>query len=188
MTGFSKEWPKFTEKYPIKTRSLNHTSAGKLLNDLLIKDIRDAGQGALSAAKCYRTHWKMHDQYDSFRWLNDAIINFVQRFPLATRTDEQGNNESVPMKTLESWGLVYNRGDSTDTHTHWPALWSYCYGVKVCDKCSPLVFPTLNKSGATIGHRESQIIMWPAWISHSVMEHTCDHERIVVAGNIYTDF
>ena len=188
MTGHTKEWPTFTEKYPIKTRSLDHSGAADMLNHMLENDIRKSGQGALSAAKCYRTHWRMHEQYDSFQWLNKAILEFAKRFPLASRTDEKGNPEDIPMKVLESWGLIYNKGDSTDEHTHWPALWSYCYGVKSCEDCAPLIFPTLNKNGAILNHRNGQIVLWPAWLRHSVGEHKCDHERIVIAGNIYTDF
>ena len=132
MTGHTKEWPTFTEKYPIKTRSLDHSGAADMLNHMLENDIRKSGQGALSAAKCYRTHWRMHEQYESFQWLNKAILEFAKKFPLASRTDEKGNPEDIPIKVLESWGLIYNKGDSTDEHTHWPALWSYCYGVKSC--------------------------------------------------------
>ncbi len=55
MTGHTKEWPTFTEKYPIKTRSLDHSGAADMLNHMLENDIRNSGQGALSAAKCYRT-------------------------------------------------------------------------------------------------------------------------------------
>ena len=31
MTGHTKEWPTFTEKYPIKTRSLDHSGAADML-------------------------------------------------------------------------------------------------------------------------------------------------------------
>ena len=89
MTGHTNEWPTFTEKYPIKTRSLDHSGAAQVLNEILEDDIRKSGQGALSAAKCYRTHWKMHEQYDSFEWLNKAILEFAKKFPLASRTDEK---------------------------------------------------------------------------------------------------
>ena len=191
MNGHISMWDYFTEKFPVKVRSIEGDD-WIALNYYLEKDIRGVGQGALSAAKCYRTHWKMHEVYDSFSLLNNAVLDFAKKFPLASRTDEQGNPEEVPMKVLESWGLIYKKGDSTDTHTHWPALWSYCYCVKSCENCTPLSFPTAEYIPASgdglISHKAGQIILWPAWVTHKVSEQECDHDRIVVSGNIYTDF
>ena len=210
MSGHISMWDYFTEKFPVKVRSIEGDD-WIALNYYLEKDIRGAGQGALSAAKCYRTHWKMHEVYDSFSLLNNAVLDFAKKFPLASRTDEQGNPEEVPMKVLESWGLIYKKDDSTDTHTHWPALWSYCYCVKSCENCTPLSFPTaegvsmaittvtaegismeIDKlsqlSDGLVSHKAGQIILWPAWLTHKVSEQECDHDRIVVSGNIYTDF
>ena len=198
MSGHISMWDFFTEKFPVKVRSIEGDD-WIALNYYLEKDIRSAGQGALSAAKCYRTHWKMHEVYDSFSLLNNAVLDFAKKFPLASRTDEQGNPEEVPMKVLESWGLIYSKGDSTDLHSHWPALWSYCYCVKSCENCVPLSFPTaegvsteidkLSQLGdGLISHKAGQIILWPAWVTHKVSEQECDHDRIVVSGNIYTDF
>ena len=165
----------------------------EVLNAHLINDIEDAGQGALSAAKCFRTHWKMHEQYESFRLLNNAILEMAKQLPLASRTDEQGVPEEVPLKVLESWGLVYRKGESTDAHTHWPALWSYCYCVSACEDCVPITFPNMDTywgglNDNEVSHKTGQILLWPAWITHQVYEHECDHDRVVVAGNIYTDF
>ena len=126
-------------------------------------------------------------------------MDFAKKFPLATRTNEEGKPEEVSMKVKESWGLIYRKGDSTDTHTHWPALWSYCYCVKACEKCVPLSFPTaegvsteidkLSQLGdGVVPHKAGQIVLWPAWVTHKVDEQECDHDRIVVSGNIYTDF
>ena len=200
MSGHISMWDYFTEKFPVKVRSIEGDSKiWSALNYHLEKDIRGVGQGALSAAKCYRTHWKMHEVYDSFSLLNSAVLDFAKKFPIATRTDEQGNPEEVPMKVLESWGLIYKKGDSTDLHSHWPALWSYCYCVKSCENCVPLSFPTaegismeidkLSQLGdGIVSHKAGQIILWPAWLTHKVSEQECDHDRIVVSGNIYTDF
>ena len=61
MSGHTREWDRFNEKSPIRKETL--TSNMEVLNAHLINDIEDAGQGALSAEKCFRTQWKMHEQY-----------------------------------------------------------------------------------------------------------------------------
>ena len=35
--------------------------------------------------------------------------------------------------------------------------------------------------------KEGRFTMFPGWIKHSVPKHMCDHERIIVAGNISSD-
>ena len=82
--------------------------------------------------------------------------------------------------------MIYNRGDVTGVHQHWPSLWSYTYCVKGCKNCSPLVFPTVvgdNKIYPEVG----ELILFPGWVNHEVPEQKCDHERIMVAGNIMWD-
>ena len=37
-------------------------------------------------------------------------------------------------------------------------------------------------------HMTSQLILWPAWLYHSVPEHKCDHERIMAVGNLIVDW
>ena len=98
-----------------------------MLNHMLENDIRNSGQGALSAAKCYRTHWRMHEQYDSFQWLNKAILEFAKKFPLASRTDEKGNPEDIPIKVLESWGFLL---------TIFAYLLASLFGLDTLDKAS----------------------------------------------------
>ena len=51
MSGHTREWDRFNEKSPIRKETL--TSNMAVLNAHLINDIEDAGQGALSAAKCF---------------------------------------------------------------------------------------------------------------------------------------
>ena len=103
--------------------------------------------------------------------------------PVAKRTKPNGEIDEVPLYIKESWGLVYQKGQSTQVHNHWPSLWSYTFCVKACSDCSPLVFPTSDEKKA-VKPENGQLILFPAWIMHEVPEHTCEHERIMIAGNL----
>ena len=156
------------------------------LNYHLKKDILDAGDaiGSRTAAKCIRTHWKMHEKYESFKLLCDSAIDFANKLCESDRylrqTDENGVVQKMKFTTDKSWGLIYKKGDDTATHTHFPALWSWTYCVFGCELCAPLMF-----SDAEVKSKTGQLIFFPSWMQHGVPTHTCDHDRIVVAGNIF---
>ena len=66
------------------------------------------------------TQWSMHDRYKSFRMLGNAkTIQLASLMPLATRTYEDGRNRPIQYKISSSWGLIYNKGQSTGSHTHY---------------------------------------------------------------------
>ena len=35
--------------------------------------------------------------------------------------------------------------------------------------------------------KTSQMIVFPAWIKHEVPAHTCEHDRIMISGNLNMD-
>ena len=171
----------FDEKFPVHTETLTNVED---LNKILEENIREAGdglQGRNASAKCLMTQWSMHDRYKSFRMLGNAAIQLASLMPLATRTYEDGRDRPIQYKISSSWGLIYNKGQSTSSRTHWPDTWSWTYCVSACKDCSPLVFTHADYS---IVPQESQMIIFPGCLHHEVPKHTCDHERIMIAGNL----
>ena len=157
------------------------------LNSSLERDIRESGDyfdGRNNSATCFMTQWDMHKHYESFEQLGKAAIAVAEKGALAVRTHSDGTNDPIKLYVQEMWGLIYTKGHSTKSHTHWPSLWSYTYCVNARPCCAPLVFPTVSGGGYKISPITSQLIVWPAWINHLVPEHTCDHERIMISGNL----
>ena len=172
---------KFNESFPVHTETLTNVED---LNRILENDIRTAGDGLQMrnpSAKCLMTRWDMHEQSKAFRMLGNAAIGLAQLLPLATRTNEDGTQKPVEYKISSSWGLIYNKGQHTGSHTHWPDTWSWTYCVKACKDCAPLVFTHADYS---ITPQESQMIIFPGWLHLEVPIHTCDQERIMIAGNL----
>ena len=162
----------FVDKYPvvIKEDCLGHMS-----NQHIKSIILNNGevQKRKTNVKAHMTHWLMHKQESIFA----AIA--VQALELAEKTAPH----KIDMQTSECWGSIYNKGDFTQTHDHWPQLWSWVYNVECCPECSPLRFPTssfLNQ----IPPKEGNLILFPAWTLHSVPSQPCNHQRVIIAGNI----
>ena len=177
----NRPWPYFSEKFPVKTRVIKNEELCKDLE----KNIREAGDHLQkrTSAKCLMTRWNMHEEYDSFATIGDYAINLANSCPVAQRTTPDGEKENVPLYIKETWGLIYVKGNATGVHNHWPSLWSYTYCVKANKCCSPLIFPTATKK-LEIVPETGQLILFPAWIMHEVHEHICDHERIMISGNL----
>lgn len=184
-------WPEFKMKSPVKVKTLQGTNIDKF-NDELENDIRDAGDRLQqkTAAKCHMTRWDMHENYDSFKKLGELVISLAKTIPLANATNESGDPRQYDYNVADVWGLIYNKGQFTKSHQHWPHVWSFTYCVKGCEKCAPLVFPDAyySQSFTQVEPQKSQLILWPAWLYHSVPEHNCDHERIMAVGNLIVNW
>ena len=179
----NKPWPQFTDKYPVKVKLIEGMD-----NDQIENDIRDAGDhlGGRTAAKCLMTRWDMHKIYASFLTVATEAIKIADACPLATKTDTDGKPLKVPLYLNDTWGLVYTTGQSAKVHNHWPSLWSYTYCVSACENCSPLVFPNA-KEPLSVTPKTSQMIVFPSWLKHEVPKHTCEHDRIMLSGNLNVD-
>ena len=181
-------WPFFTDKFPVKVKQVSG-----LDNAQLKRDIEEAGdylQGR-TPAKCLMTRWDMHVVYDSFVQVSEKAREIADACPLATKTDTNGNPLKVPLYLNDTWGLIYTKGQSAKEHNHWPSLWSYTYCVSACENCSPLGFPcatTFNPEPTNepleVTPKTSQMIVFPAWLQHEVPAHNCEHNRIMISGNL----
>ena len=173
-------WPHFIDKYPVKVKQITG-----LDNDQLEKDIREAGDylGGRTPAKCLMTRWDMHTVYESFVLVSEKAMEIAEACPLSTKTDTDGNPLKVPLYLNDTWGLVYTKGQLAKMHNHWPSLWSYTYCVSACEECSPLVFPNAQEPLSVLP-KTSQMIVFPSWLKHEVPIHKCEHDRIMISGNL----
>ena len=173
-------WPYFTDKYPVKVKQITGMD-----NAQLEQDIREAGDylGGRTAAKCLMTRWDMHTVYESFVLVSEKAMEIAEACPLSTKTDTDGNPLKVPLYLNDTWGLVYTKGQLAKMHNHWPSLWSYTYCVSACEECSPLVFPNAQEPLSVLP-KTSQMIVFPSWLKHEVPIHKCEHDRIMISGNL----
>ena len=137
---------------------------------------------------CMPARWDMHTVFESFWNLGQVAIELAKMNPLAGRSKPDGTPDPIPYGITESWGLIYNKGNFTSTHSHWPSTWGFVYTVQACENCSPLIFDQSNlmDQPVEITPKTGQMLLFPAWLNHSVPEQQCEHERIKIAGNLDT--
>jgi len=171
----------FTNSYPVIVNAIG------LDNDIIEGVIRKAGDqdGHRTRAKCYRTAWDLHKKYETVAEIGQYAIKIANKNPLAGRTSPDGILEEIEYGVKECWGLIYKTGEETRTHAHWPSLWAFSYNVRACPKCSPLILPSNGPyPNIDIQPVAGSISVFPAWLNHYVPPQPCDHERIIIAGNL----
>jgi hypothetical protein len=95
---------------------------------------------------------------------------------------------NIPLKCPEVWGVIYNKGDYINTHTHkqgdiidssTPNYFTFVYYVNAPDGSSPLVFPT---SGHEIKAENGKVIIFESRLRHYIPYNECEG-RYIIAGN-----
>jgi hypothetical protein len=185
LVGKPQPWHWFSGKYPVKTKQVNPPASFTKTIKENILEAGDALQGR-TAAKCLMTKWNMHDEYKTFRMVGEEAIEVANLCPVAKRTKPDGSPDDVPLYIKESWGLMYGKGHTCEEHNHWPSLWSYTYCVEACKKCAPLMFNDSANEGTPfhLFPETGQLIVFPAWLNHSVPKQECEHTRTMIAGNL----
>ena len=172
----------FTNSYPVVVEHQNN------IDNQAVEDIiRSVGDqdGQRTRAKCYRTQWDMHEVSAEIRKIGTTAIEVAHKHPLAGRSSPDGTPEEISYGIRECWGLIYKQSEETRSHSHWPSTWAFVYNVKSCPKCSPLILPSNGLHPDTkIYPVVEKLTLFPAWLNHEVPYQPCDHERIIVAGNL----
>tara|TARA_B100001094_G_scaffold322291_1_gene371384 strand:- start:1310 stop:1969 length:660 start_codon:yes stop_codon:yes gene_type:complete len=157
----------------------------------IIRESPDARKGTTNV-KAKMTKWNMVEHIP-FK----IISNKVQK----TIEDFFHEYSDIDLETFMTtcWGSIYEKGNYSELHAHFPALFSWVYYVDVDDDAAPLHFPrkVLGKLPENLGSRDHYDnsglyykpksgtgIIFPGWFEHQVSPHTGEKERIIVVGNV----
>ena len=162
----------FLVKYPVAQKDYSNEELQKRLAQTC-RDIGDV-QKSSTNVKASMTGWLMHEINPDFMEVCRMAIEFAN----------ECSPRGVPLMPNDCWGAIYSKGNYSDIHEHWPQIWSWVYNVECCEDCSPLIFDDTYKHKYSIYPKSGNMILFPGWIRHSVPEHQCDHDRIILAGNL----
>ena len=124
-----------------------------------------------SPVRADHTRWQLQDE-------NRAFDKFIDTF-----------HEIYPKyKINELWGCTYRQGDYAEAHNHFGFDLAFVWFVDTCSHCSPLIFPDIKhpwlEHEAVIEPRDGMLYVFTGKDIHYVLPHTCDHERIIISGNV----
>ena len=137
--------------------------------------------------KANMTDWRMHMKDDDFGKLASTVETIAMNMRYGS-THVDGDTHTVKNKgqsprlmTDECWGASYGKGEYTNNHNHWPALWSWCYYLQVPKGSSPLVF---SEAGIMFEPKVGDLVLFDGQAQHSVPPCDCEEKRVMIAGNI----
>jgi len=170
----------FDVNFPVVKNDCSNEELQKRLAQAC-RDIGDV-QKSTTNVQGSMTDWYMQESNPDFMEVCRMAIDVAY---------ENSPRPGVSLMPYDCWGAIYSKGDYTKTHEHWPMIWSWVYNVECCEHCSPLVFDDTSGvlKGLPYGHHSIQpksgnMILFPGWIRHSVPKQKCDHDRIILAGNL----
>ena len=162
----------FNVKFPVVQKDCSNKDLQKRIAQAC-RDIGDV-QKSTTNVQGSMTGWYMHEANPDFMEVCRTAAEIAY---------ENSPRQGVPLMPYDCWGAIYSKGDYTKTHEHWPMIWSWVYNVECCEHCSPLIFD--DSDGIhSIQPKSGNMIMFPGWVRHSVPKQECDHDRIIISGNL----
>ena len=168
----------FNVRFPVAQKDCSNEELQKRLAQTC-RDIGDI-QKSSTNVQASMTGWHMHETDSDFMEVCRMATDLAY---------EHSPTQGIPLMPYDCWGAIYNKGNYTKTHEHWPHVWSWVYNVESCEKCSPLAFidsplPSDSSHIRGIVPKSGNLILFPGWVRHFVPEQECDHDRIILAGNL----
>ena len=160
----------FNVRFPVAEKDCSNEELQKRLAETC-RNIGDI-QKLSTNVQASMTGWYMHETDSDFMEVCRMAMDFAY---------ENSPRQGIPFMPYDCWGAIYTKGNYTKTHEHWPQIWSWVYNVECCENCAPLMF---NDSSHSVSPKSGNLVLFPGWIRHSVPEQQCDHERVILAGNL----
>ena len=133
--------------------------------DKWLKEERDDKSNLIVRA---RTHWEFHMNNDATQTISEIIFDKII-----------SNRHRRKWRTHQVWGAIYDKGEFAQKHSHGKQFWSWVYYLDCCKECAPLVF-----DNTSIKPEVDLLVHFSGEEFHEVPRQTCDHERIILSGNI----
>mgnify|MGYP001200195679 FL=1 len=116
-------------------------------------------QNKKTAVKALMTDWNMRE-YDAF----DNLAKFIET--------------KVSGEVFDIWGALYKKSQYTESHSHKNVTNTFVYFIDVCEECAPLFIDDKK-----ITPKNGKLLIFKDEV-HYTSKHKCDHDRIIIAGNI----
>ena len=152
-------------------------------NDQLIKDIQqhrnNFPESEVSNVKAWRSSYKTHQQTKIFDPYINKILDGVDRVRMSD-PESFSRLKLCTYKVHDFWALMYEQGDHTIKHTHYPCTWASCYYAYADENSAPIKFDMLR-----IKPKSGTLLLWNGSLFHSVPE--TQGKRIAISANLIID-
>ncbi len=147
---------------------------GREINNILYHTIQDRrpAEERPNEAHCTMTEW---DLYSSDTLVRDLVTWIYDKI------DTDFDPPEHDLKTIETWGVTYKKGEDIDWHSHGNATYSFVYYVNTPPGSSPILF---QKPDAVFEAKAGNVIIFESTRKHKVPPNDCEG-RCAISGNIF---
>ena len=160
-------------KYPVFTTFLNQSSEEiRNIKERIIEYRKENPKSNKSNVKAWHSHYETYRHTNCFDDINGRIMCecdiILNKF----------NNTKQRLLLYNMWVNIYEKGDYTALHNHFPGDYSCCYYVDIEENSSPIKFPPKLE----IFPKNDMLVIFPGNLFHEVLPTS--GRRIVIAMNL----
>lgn len=161
------------QEYPVFTVSLNYSPEEiRSIKETIIEYRKEYPKSNESNVKAWHSNYRTHELTRCFDDINQRIITecdiILNKF----------NNTENNLYLHDMWVNIYEKGDYTVLHNHFPGDYSCCYYVDIEENSSPIKFPPKLE----IHPKNDMLVVFPANLYHEVLP--TNGRRTCIAMNL----
>ena len=171
---------KFETILPIFSTILDgHVELNKYLKEIILEHRKEYPQSNVSNVRAWHSDWHTHILNPKFKPFCDMVADQCT----LVGKNYYGGNYKYDVETM--WAMMYEFGEHTVKHVHFPNTFAASYYIEVGSKSSPIVFENNligNDPSLTIQPKNGMLLIWPAFIPHMVLP--TQSKRMAISLNL----
>ena len=174
MTTSKIEFKTVSKELPIfSTNISNHPEVLRLAAEAIYELKQKSPQSIQSNVVAnYVSSWTSHLESPKLQPLCSLVLSFCNEI------SKNYYETDVQFKVFNCWGMIYEGGDYTKKHCHFPSTFAAVIYIDVDENSAPIVF----ENQLTVVPISGSLVVFPALLEHQVPK--TDSKRIVIAMNI----
>ena len=156
---------------PIFTTILeDYVEFNKYMKEVILEHRQNNPESTKSNVKAWHSSWETHKENPKFQPLVDRVTGAV-KFLSAGYFQTQ----SLEFDVFNLWAMMYEEGEHTIRHSHFPSDFSAVYYVDVEPGCAPVLFEVPQNDGVndkgqtlTLQPQNGMLAIWPSILHHEV--------------------
>jgi hypothetical protein len=168
------EFKTVTKELPIFSTNISqHQEVLKLAKEAIF-ELRQKNPNSIQSnvVANYVSSWSSHLESPKLKPLCDLVLSFCNEI------SKNYYKSDIQFKVFNCWGMMYEGGDYTKKHSHYPSAYAAVIYIDVDENSAPIVI----EDQLTVVPASGSLLVFPAILEHEVPK--TNSKRIVIAMNI----
>jgi hypothetical protein len=163
---------------PVVVRDLSHLPEVLTLAQEAVGELRVSHPQTIASnvSAAYRSPWQSHRLNPKLMPLCQSVVAIAKEVSLSVLAVDL---DDAPLKVGSCWVIVYEEGDQTRLHNHFPATFSCAVYLEADGHCAPIVFG----ESFELQPKAGTLVLFPGILNHAVPAHA-GGKRVVVSMNL----